>query len=485
VSTSSAASFLSRDGNAAATLRYVARRPIFDRNEKVFGYELLFRDGIENVFQGGDSDAASRSTLDSSLLVGLDVLCDGRRAFVNCTRDTLIRSLIMLLPSHCTLVEILETVPVDDEVVAACQRLKEAGYLIALDDYVSDDPREPLAEMADILKVDLKLTTLDQRAALVKRHGPWRCRMLAEKVETHSEFVAARDQGFVYFQGYFLHRPEMVATLDVPANRINYVRMLQAVSQADLDVLAIEKLIKTEASICYRLLRYMNSARFGLKNEIHSVRHALAILGDREVRRWVRLIAIVGAGQDKTSDLVLCVLVRARFGESLAPHVQHGEPDLFLLGLLSMLDVMLAMPMSEILRKIPLDSESKAVLQGKPSPLRPIYQRTLAHESGDWEAARVTCDTLHLNPIPSPRSFGRPRNGPAKSPVERERRDSDSWLSVERSTPFGHKSANNLTPPRDPARSRRPEAAPHFRQCPLVQNPPTLPLACLPTDEYH
>ena len=279
--------------------------------------------------------------------------------------------------------------------------------------------------------------------------------MLAEKVETHSEFVAARDQGFVYFQGYFLHRPEMVATLDVPANRINYVRMLQAVSQADLDVLAIEKLIKTEASICYRLLR------------------------------CVRLIAIVGAGQDKTSDLVLCVLVRARFGESLAPHVQHGEPDLFLLGLLSMLDAMLAMPMSEILRKIPLDSESKAVLQGKPSPLRPIYQLTLAHESGDWEAARVTCDTLHLNPIPSPRSFGRPRNGPAKSPVERERRDSDSWLSVERSTPFGHKSANNLTPPRDPARSRRPEAAPHFRQCPLVQNPPTLPLACLPTDEYH
>ena len=353
---------------------------------------------MENVFHGGDADAASRSTLDSSLLVGLDVLCDGRRAFLNCTRDTLIRGLITLLPSNNTVAEILETVPPDAEVMAACQQLKEAGYLIALDDYVAGDRREPLAEMADILKVDLRLTTAEQRAALVKQHGPWRCRMLAEKVESHEEFVAARDQGFVYFQGYFLQRPEMVATRDVPANRINYVRMLQAASQAELDVPGVEKLIKTEASICYRLLRYMNSARFGFRSEIHSVRHALAILGDREVRRWVRLVAIVGAGQDKTSDLVLCALVRGRFAELLGPHVPHGEADLFLLGLLSMLDVMLGMPMSEILTKIPLDSEAKAVLLGKPSPLRPIYQLLLAHESGEWEAVKAITESLHLDP---------------------------------------------------------------------------------------
>jgi c-di-GMP-related signal transduction protein len=345
-----------------------------------------------------DADAASRSTLDSSLLVGLDVLCDGRRAFLNCTRDTLIGGLVTLLPSHSTVVEILETVPPDAEVITACQRLKEAGYLIALDDYISDDPREPLAEMADILKVDLRLTTLEQRAALVKKHGPWRCRMLAEKVETHAEFAAARDQGFVYFQGYFLRRPEILTTRDVPANALHYLRMLQAVSRPDLDVPELDKLIKTEASICYRLLRYMNSARFGFKNEIHSVRHALAILGDREVRRWVRLIATVGAGQDKTSDLVLCALVRARFGELLTPLARHGESDLFLLGLLSLIDVMLEMPMSEILEKIPLDSETKAVLRGEPSLLRPIYQLMLAHESGEWEAAHSICDHLHVDP---------------------------------------------------------------------------------------
>lgn len=317
----------------AKQLRFVARQPIFDREEKVFGYELLFRNGLENAFTGGDADTASRSTLDSSLLIGLDVLCDGKRAFVNCTKDTLIKGLVTLLPSHSTVVEILESVAPDPDVVSACQRLKQAGYLIALDDYVAGDPREPLADMADIIKVELKLTTVEQRAALIKRYGPWRCRMLAEKVETQEEFAQARDQGFVYFQGYFFRKPEMLATRDMPANRLNYLRMLQEVSQHDLDVPAIEKMIKSEASICYRLLRYLNSAVFGFKSEIHSVRHALSILGEREVRRWVRLVAAVGAGQDKTSDLVLSALVRARFGELLALKVPHGEVGSILAGL--------------------------------------------------------------------------------------------------------------------------------------------------------
>ncbi len=379
----------------AKPLRYVARQPIVDREQKVFGYELLFRDGIENCFTG-DSDEASRATLDRSLLMGLDVLCDGRRAFVNCTRDTLIKGLVTLLPSASTVVEILEDVPPDPDVVAACQNLKEAGYLLALDDYVADDPRESLAEMADIIKVEMQLTTEAQRAEMIKRHGPWRTRMLAEKIETQNDFVRARDQGFVYFQGYFFRRPEMIQTRDMPAHRLHYLRMLQEVSRPDLDVPGLERLIKAEASVCYRLLRYMNSAVFGLKTEIRSIRHALSLLGEREVRRWVRLVAAVGAGQDRPSDLVLAALVRARFGELLAPQVEHGESDLFLLGLLSLIDAMLEMPMAEVLERVPLDHETKNVLLGKPSVLRPVYQLMLAHESGEWEAAAQLSESLQL-----------------------------------------------------------------------------------------
>jgi len=382
--------------NDVKPLRYVARQPIVDRDEKVFGYELLFRDGLENAFHG-DTDEASRATLDRSLLMGLDVLCDGRRAFVNCTRDTLIKGLVTLLPSTTTVVEVLETVPADPDVVAACQSLKEAGYALALDDYVADDPREALAEMADIIKVEMQLTTEEQRAVMIKRFAPWHCRMLAEKIETHAEFMRARDQGFVYFQGYFFRRPEMMNTHDMPANRMNYLRMLQEVSRPELNVRALEKLVKAEASVCYRLLRYLNSAIFAFQSEIHSVRHALSILGERDVRRWVRLVAAVGAGQERTSDLVLSALVRGRFGELLAPQVPHGESDLFLLGLLSLIDAMLEMPMAEVLERIPLDHATKAVLLGQPSVLRPVFQLMLAHESGEWQEAAELSASLQVN----------------------------------------------------------------------------------------
>ncbi len=388
-----AAAAPARDGRP---LRYVARQPIFDRVENVFGYELLFRNGLENSFHG-DADEASRATLDRSLLMGLDTLCDGRRAFVNCTRNTLIKGLVTLLPSTMTVVEVLESVPADAEVTAACRSLKEAGYMIALDDYVADDPREALADLADIIKVEMQLTTEAQRAVLIKKFGPWRCRMLAEKVETQADFIRARDQGFVYFQGYFFRRPEMLTTRDMPASRLNYIRMLQEVSRPDLDLPGLEKLIKTEASVCYRLLRYLNSAAFTFRSEIHSVRHALSILGDRDLRRWVRLVAAVGAGQYKTSDLVLSALVRGRFGELMSSQVPHGESDLFLLGLLSLIDAMLEMPMADILERIPLDHPTKAVLLGQASNLRPMFQLILAHESGDWESVASLCQTLQLD----------------------------------------------------------------------------------------
>ena len=187
-------------------MRYVARQPIFDREENVFGYELLFRDGLENAFNG-DTDEASRATLDSSLLMGLDVLCDGRRAFVNCTRDTLIKGLVRLLPSTITVVEILETVPADPDVEAACVNLKEAGYTIALDDYVAGDAREPLAALADIIKVEMQLTNEDQRDGLIKRFSHGRCRMLAEKIETLRRICAGAGFGLCLLPGIFLPPP--------------------------------------------------------------------------------------------------------------------------------------------------------------------------------------------------------------------------------------------------------------------------------------
>jgi EAL and modified HD-GYP domain-containing signal transduction protein len=331
------------------------------------------------------------------MLLGLDVLCDGRRAFVNCTRDILLKDYVTLLPAGQTVVEILETVSADELVVAACRRLKEAGYMIALDDFAINDPREALTDLADIIKVDLRASSTEDAAAMVKRYGPWRCRLLAEKVETREEFIASKKAGFLYFQGYFFRRPEILTAHEIPANQLNYLRMLTAVSQPELDVHAIENLVKGEASLCYRLLRYLNSAAFGFASEIHSVRHALSILGEKEVRRWIRLVASLGAGQDKASDLVLAALVRARFCELLSPKIQHGDSDLFLMGMLSLMDTILEIPMRQVLDNVPIDQESKAVLLGVTGRLWPFYQLMLAQESGEWTAVKKLTSQLQLS----------------------------------------------------------------------------------------
>ena len=376
--------------------RFIARQPILNCEQQVVGYELLFRDGVENFFRATDVEAAARSTLDSSLLMGLDVLCDGQRAFINCTRDLLLKDSVTLLPAGQTVVEVLETVSPDELVIAACERLKAAGYAIALDDYVANDPREPLVPLADIVKVDFEATTEAQRTELMKLSHGHRCRMLAEKVETREQFVAAREMGFVYFQGYFFRRPEVLKTREMPANRVNYLRLLEAASRAHLDIREVERLIKSETSILYRLLRYLNSPMFAFANEIHSVRHALAILGERETRRWIRLVVLVAAGLAKSSDVVLAALVRARFCELMSANVKT-ESDLFLIGLVSMMDAILEVPMAEVVEKIALDHDTKAVLLGGDGRLRPVYELMIAQEAGAWEHARAAAARLHIS----------------------------------------------------------------------------------------
>lgn len=330
------------------------------------------------------------------MLMGFDLLCDGSRAFINCTRDVLLKDYVTLLHSSQTVVEVLENVPTDEHVVAACKRLKESGYTIALDDFVVDDPREPLTDLADIIKVDLRLCSREQSAAMVKRYGK-RCQMLAEKVETQEEFASAKKLGFCYFQGYFFRKPEVLAASEISTNRISYVRMLQAASRPDLNLSEIENLIKNEPSLCYRLLRYLNSSLFGFANEIHSIRHALTMLGAQETRRWVRLVAMLAAGQNRPSDLVLSALVRGRFCELLGPKIPHGDSDLFLMGIMSLMDAILEMKMERVVESVRLDQECQAVLLGGTSQLRPVYELMLAQESGQWQIVGELVRQLGVN----------------------------------------------------------------------------------------
>ena len=375
--------------------RFVARQPVFDRSQNVFGYEILFRNGVEDYFNA-DPELAARSTLDSSLLFGISTLCDNKRAFVNCTREVLFKDLITLLPPSQTVAEILETVEPEDRVIAACKRLKAAGYLIALDDFAPNDPRLPLCEFADIIKVDFRATRPEERAGMVRRFASPQCKMLAEKLETPQEFHQARDMGFAYFQGYFFCRPELVIGREVPANRLHYIRLLEMVSRTEIEMRELEKMLKQEASISYRLLRYLNSPVFGFALEIKSIRHAMAVLGEREIRRWVRLVVAVGAAEQRCSELVLMGLARGRFCELLSNRLQSNT-DLFLMGLLSIMDAILEVTMDVLLEQLPVDRETKAALLGQKSSLQPLYQLMLAQESGEWAKSSELAKQLKLH----------------------------------------------------------------------------------------
>jgi EAL and modified HD-GYP domain-containing signal transduction protein len=230
---------------------------------------------------------------------------------------------------------------------------------------------------------------------MMRRFGTQKRRMLAEKLETPQEFRQARDMGFVLFQGYFFRRPEIMTAREVPASKLHYLRLLEMVCRPELDLRELEGLIKQETSISYRLLRYLNSPLFGFSLEIKSIRHAMAILGEREMRRWIRLVVTVGAAEQKCSELVLTGLARARFCELLSVRLRSGS-DLFLMGLLSVMDAILEVPIEVVLEQVPVEKDTKSALLGQSSPLRPLYRLMLAQESGEWEQSIQLAEQLHL-----------------------------------------------------------------------------------------
>jgi c-di-GMP-related signal transduction protein len=366
----------------------IARQPILTSEEAVIGYELFFREDREQRRFAADRENATSATIDMLNFVGLGVLCDGRLAFINCSHHMLLSDYFALLPPNEVVIEIQETVPVDKDVLAACEKLQKAGYSIALDNFVPDDKREALMPYTRFIKVDVTRVQTEACAALVHRYGREQCRMVAQRVETREQFLMARKDGFTRFQGYFFRHPENMQARRIPANQMTNVNLLAAVSKPKVDFAEIEALIKHEPSLCYQLLRYLNSPLLGLSQPVVSVRNALTLLGERETVRWIRMATTLVMGQEKASDLVLSSLVRARFCELISPKVEHGNSDLFLMGMLSLIDAILAVPLGMIVDELALDQNLKAQLMaaktGKKTPLSPIYELMVAREVGDW-----------------------------------------------------------------------------------------------------
>jgi EAL and modified HD-GYP domain-containing signal transduction protein len=380
-------------------MKFLARQPILNRQRDVFAYELLFRSGIQNSCEGINLEMASTSMLDTSFMIGLDKLAEGRRMFINCPREFLIRDYISLFPRDLVVVEILETIEPDEEVVAVCRRLKQQGYLLALDDFVDTPAWVPLVALADFIKVDFRLTPREEQRALAARYQARDLRLLAEKVETPEEFSEGKAMGYSLFQGYFFCRPEMIRHREMPASKLAYLELLRAATASEFDMPALASKIKHEASLTYKLLRYLNSAAFGLRAEIRSIPHALSLLGERELRKWIAVVSVGVMADGKPDELMTVPLVRGRFCELLAPlagMAGHAN-DLFLLGLLSVMDAILDQPLPAILAELPVRREIKEALLARSGLYRYMLDMATAHERADWEAIGALAPKLGIN----------------------------------------------------------------------------------------
>lgn len=378
---------------------FVARQPIFDRYRRVYGYELLFRSSLENFFPDIDGDRASSSVINNSFLVmGIQSITGGTRAFVNVTDSLLIDGTAEILPKDLTVVEILEGSRLDSEVIAACRRLHQAGYLLALDDFVYHNGHDPLLEIADILKIDYREIGPADRKAVVDRFAPRGIRLLAEKVETNEEYREALALGYDYFQGYFFTRPEVVVGKEVPGVKLNYLRMLQEIHRPNLNLNQLEEIIKREVSVSYKLLRYLNSAAFSFRQKITSIPHGLMLLGERNIRKWATVVALAGMANDKPEELVVTAILRARFCELLAPKVglADRESELFLTGMLSVIDAILDKPMADILAELPISEEISTALFPGDNAFARVLHLVVAYEQAEWERVREQAASLSV-----------------------------------------------------------------------------------------
>jgi len=387
---------------------FIARQPIFDTKGRVYAYELLFRSGLHNYFDCDDQDRAAASVIaNSNLLFDLGEMTGNTKAFINCTRRVLLEGMLTTLPHQQTVIEILEDVEPDEEVIAASRKLKDQGYIMALDDFVYHNNYEPLLTIADIIKVDFLLSDIDEQKRLAQKMIPRGIKMLAEKVESHEIYEQAKEMGYQLFQGYYFAKPVIISRKDIPTNKIQFLRILKDVHAEEVDFKKLALTIQSEVSLSYKLLKLINSAAFALRHKVTSILQALSLLGMREIRSWVSLLSISSLANDKPAELVVSSLIRARICEQLAQLCKMGDrqSDLFLMGLFSLLDVIMSRPIEEILQEITVEEDILAALTGTKGQMLSVLNLVIAIEKGQWDQVSALATALQLDEQPLSKAY--------------------------------------------------------------------------------
>jgi EAL and modified HD-GYP domain-containing signal transduction protein len=380
----------------------IARQPIFDKHKNVYGYELLYRETDHNAYVASDGDMASSNViLGSFLSLGFQSLTGDKKAFVNFTDNLLTLEIPTLLPPDSLVIEILETVAPHEEIISACKKLKNAGYTIALDDFIFKPDYMPLIDLADIVKVDFLACSDKEKASLIKRLQNGKIRFLAEKVETQEAFEQALEIGYTYFQGYFFAKPVILSTNIIPPAKLNQMQLIKSINVKEPDFGVLAAIIERDPAYAYEILRIVNTMFFDRGTRIKSIRQALVRIGLDELRKWCYIAVLRNMAEGKHNEAINFCMVRARFLELFSQIIGMGnsKSEFMTVGVLSMLDVLSGFPLERILAETPISDKVKDTLlhRENDSKMAKSYYLLLEYEKGYWENVNRLAEDLQVD----------------------------------------------------------------------------------------
>jgi EAL and modified HD-GYP domain-containing signal transduction protein len=370
-------------------LAFVARQPVFAADETIWGYELLFRAGQENVAGVSDDAQATSAVIADGMAMAMEGVPESARFLINFPERMLLDGAGFALPRDRCVVEVLENVTPTSEVLDTVRKLKHAGYAIAVDDYFGQPELRPFLELADILKIDILALDSDPariRAAVdgAAGHG---FRLLAEKVEDDATFRTLADMGFTLFQGFFFSRPQIISGRKLTALETTRLQLMAELSGMDFEPRRLGEILQADPNLSYRLFRYINSAGFGLRQKVTSLKRAIDMMGMVQARQWLSAVILADMNTaPRAGELAIMAVQRAKFLEALCGEAgqEMCRPDaLFLSGLFSLLDAMLGVRMGDILTGLPLDEEIVNGLKGQ-GEIHDLLSLAHSYERGHW-----------------------------------------------------------------------------------------------------
>lgn len=377
---------------------FIARQPIFNRKEEVYGYELLYRVNEDSYKFGDSSSQSATATVINGLFIhGLEKIINKKKAFINFDADLLNEDVIHLIGADFLVIEVLEDVQITDQLIDRVKEIKTAGYKIALDDFVGTYSDYPLVQYADIIKYDIRETPLKTIKFEVNKAKKDRKILLAEKIETREEYKLALDMGFQLFQGYFFSKPKIIEGIRGKKSvNPNYLQIIDELQQEEPSYQAISEIIERDSNLTFKLLRTIDQR--AEEDSIYSIKRALTYLGLKELNYWITLLLMQDMGKDKPIELLNISLIRSKFAFKISANsnLSRIKLEASLMGLLSNIDAFLDMPIHDVLQQIKVTQKIKDALLNRNGLLGDLLKLVLFYEKGVWKEINKLCEKLNV-----------------------------------------------------------------------------------------